>query len=98
MDAGPWSVYSRKGNDKSSLTYVASSFKLMMIPVVLYLNHFLLVKYGILAKGTANPFKPLLLPMGRLANGKYTRQWWDFLFCANYIVFWSLYVSISCGI
>jgi acyl-CoA-dependent ceramide synthase len=62
----------------------------MLIPIVLYLNHAALTHYRILPHDAPNPFAPLLLPQGRLSNGKYTKAWADLLFVANYIIFWSL--------
>jgi acyl-CoA-dependent ceramide synthase len=69
---------------------VATSFKLMMVPVALYLNHKLLVNYGILGKNTPNPFEPLLWPSYELSNGRYEKGLKDWLFVFNQVILWSL--------
>ncbi|ADV22743.1 acyl-CoA-dependent ceramide synthase [Cryptococcus gattii Ru294] len=67
----------------------SSSFKLMLIPPILYLNHCLLVHYGILGPDTPNIFEHLIFPSNRLPDGRYGKSWWDLAFMANYIIFWS---------
>ena len=72
-----------------ALTNVETSFRMLLIIVALYLNHHLLVQYGILKHGTTNPFAYILIPSGRLPNGLYSKSWADFLFLANAVVLWS---------
>ena len=62
----------------------------MMIPVALYWNHRALVNFGVLSKGTANPFEPLLWPSYELANGHFDKGVKDWLFVFNHVIFWSL--------
>jgi acyl-CoA-dependent ceramide synthase len=62
----------------------------MMIPVALYWNHRALVNFGVLSKGTTNPFEALLWPSYELANGHYEKGLKDWLFVFNYVIFWSL--------
>lgn len=62
----------------------------MLIPPILYLNHRLLVHYGILGPDTPNIFEHLIFPSNRLPDGRYGKSWWDLAFMANYIIFWSL--------
>lgn len=68
----------------------ASAFLLLCVPVVLYFNHALLIRMGILKPGTANPFASFVTLPGRLPNGKYGKAFGDLLFLANAVVFWSL--------
>jgi acyl-CoA-dependent ceramide synthase len=82
---GMFSLTTEEGTD-----LVASSFKLMMIPVALYWNHRALVNFGVLSKGTPNPFEPLLWPSYGLGNGKYDKGLKDWLFVFNHVIFWSL--------
>ncbi|WRT68271.1 uncharacterized protein IL334_005247 [Kwoniella shivajii] len=67
----------------------SSSLIIFSIPIILYFNHNLLVQYGLLKPNTTNPFKYLLFPQGKVPGGGYTKSWYDFVFVANYVVFWS---------
>lgn len=63
---------------------------MMCIPAGLYWNHRLLQHYGVLSKGTPNPFEPLLWPSYELSNGLYEKGLKDWLFVFNHVIFWSL--------
>ncbi|KAK8854891.1 hypothetical protein IAR55_003630 [Kwoniella newhampshirensis] len=67
----------------------ASAFKLMLVPFILYANHELLIHFGLLAPGTFNLWAHFIFPQNKLPDGRYGKSWWDFAFCANYIIFWS---------
>jgi len=91
MDVDPRCVLLRLADQ---IWHVASSFKLLMIPVALYWNHRALVNFGVLGKGTPNPFEPLLWPSYQLESGRYDKGLKDWLFVFNHVIFWSLWVSI----
>lgn len=70
----------------------ASSFKLLLIPIVLWANWEVLAPY--VAKGLPNPFAPLLFISHRLPgwpddDPRYRKGYLDFVFIAYYIVVWS---------
>ncbi|WVR07408.1 hypothetical protein IAU60_004449 [Kwoniella sp. DSM 27419] len=67
----------------------STAFVLFCIPIVLWVNHRLLVQYGVLSPSTPNLFEKVLLPQGKRPDGNYTKSVWDFAFLATYIVFWS---------
>lgn len=71
---------------------IASSLKLLLIPVILWVNWELLAPY--VAKGVSNPFTPLLFishpsPASSPDDPRYTKGPLDFVFIAYYIIFWS---------
>ncbi|KAF9057653.1 TLC domain-containing protein [Panaeolus papilionaceus] len=68
------------------------SFKIILLPVVLYTNWELLAPY--VQPGVSNPFAPLFLLSGYVPTSKpddprYQKTWQDLLFLAYYIVFFS---------
>lgn len=70
----------------------ASAFKLLLIPLVLYANWQLLAPYA--APGVPNPFAHIFLLAGRVSTSspddpRYAKSWWDLVFVAYYIIFWS---------
>ncbi|WVQ81954.1 hypothetical protein IAT38_004081 [Cryptococcus sp. DSM 104549] len=67
----------------------SSAFIIMLAAPALYLNHRLLVHWGILGANTPNYFEHLLFPANQLPDGRYSKSWWDLLFLANYVIFWS---------
>ncbi|TFK43451.1 TLC domain-containing protein [Crucibulum laeve] len=81
----------------------ASSLKLLLIPIICYLNWELLAPY--VEPGLSNPFSHLFLLSGYVPTSspddpRYAKSYYDLLFLAYYIVFWScirqslaLYVS-----
>jgi acyl-CoA-dependent ceramide synthase len=69
-----------------------SAFKPLLIPLVLYVNWELLAPY--LSPGTSNPFAQVFLLSGRVPTSppndpRYAKNWWDLVFVAYYIIFWS---------
>ncbi|TFY50933.1 hypothetical protein EVJ58_g10825 [Rhodofomes roseus] len=69
-----------------------SSFKLLLIVVVLYCNWEVVTPY--VAPGTPNPFAPLLfishyIPTSSPDDPRYAKGYLDLVFIAYYIVFWS---------
>ncbi|CEL63838.1 hypothetical protein RSOLAG1IB_05602 [Rhizoctonia solani AG-1 IB] len=71
----------------------ASSFKLLLIPLVLYGNFELVTRY-ILEQPYSNPFAPLLFISHRLADSepsdpRYSKGWLDLAFLAYYVIFFS---------
>ncbi|KAG6336842.1 hypothetical protein ID866_2238 [Astraeus odoratus] len=92
--------YARAGQDASfwsdlmSSRWVikpASSFKLLLIPIIFFLNWELVSPY--VAPGLPNPFRPLLFISYPLAPGsgdvRYAKGYLDLLFVTYYIVFFS---------
>ncbi|KAI0921068.1 hypothetical protein AcW2_006158 [Taiwanofungus camphoratus] len=93
---GPWSTSSHGlwADIKSARWVVvpSSSFKLLLIPIVLWTNWEVLAPY--VAKGLPNPFAPLLFISHRLPgwpddDPRYRKGYLDFVFIAYYIVVWS---------
>jgi len=75
------------------LLYSASAFKLLLLPIVLYVNWELVSPY--VRPGVPNPFGPLFLLSGRVPSSPsdkplYAKSYEDLLFIAYYIVFFSL--------
>ncbi|GJE84207.1 longevity assurance proteins LAG1/LAC1 [Phanerochaete sordida] len=92
----PWSTKSAGfWADLKSLRWVVvpeSSLKLLLIGVVLWANWQLLAPY--VAKGVANPFEPLLFISHRVPGSteedpRYQKGWFDLVFIAYNIIFWS---------
>jgi acyl-CoA-dependent ceramide synthase len=76
---------------ESELTgWSATSFKLLLIPVLYHVNHTLLVRYGVLSSDAPDLARPLLFLSGRQADGSYTKDKGDLLFVAHQIIWWSL--------
>lgn len=74
--------------------HLASSFKLLMIPIILWANWELLAPY--VAKGIENPFAPMLfishrVPSSSPEDPRYQKGWLDLVFVAYYIVVWSFF-------
>ncbi|WWC93633.1 hypothetical protein V866_000468 [Kwoniella sp. B9012] len=67
----------------------SSALILALIPVILYINHNMLVQYGLLKPNTSNPFRHLLFISGEQPDGRYTKSIYDFAFLGYYVVFWS---------
>ncbi|KAF9247300.1 longevity assurance proteins LAG1 LAC1 [Melanogaster broomeanus] len=70
----------------------ASSFKLLMIPVVLYLTWETLAPY--VAHGLSNPFRPLLflsypIPSSSESDVRYRKGYLDLVFIAYHVIFFS---------
>jgi len=70
----------------------ASSFKLLLIPVILFVNWELLAPY--VAQGLQNPFRPLIFISHRIPSSpdsepRYQKGYLDLLFVAYYIVVFS---------
>ncbi|OBZ70049.1 Sphingosine N-acyltransferase lac1 [Grifola frondosa] len=93
----PWSIESRGfWSDIKSLRWVvvpSSSFKMLLIPIVLWVNWELMAPY--VATGFRNPFSPLLFISHRVStssdnDSRYAKGYLDLVFIAYYIVFWSL--------
>ncbi|KAF9818300.1 hypothetical protein IEO21_02815 [Rhodonia placenta] len=75
----------------------ASSFKLLLITVVLWCNWELLAPY--VAPGLSNPFAPLLFISHRVPDSpphdpRYAKGYLDLVFIAFYVVFWSFWRQI----
>ncbi|KAG8703930.1 hypothetical protein FRC08_002559 [Ceratobasidium sp. 394] len=71
----------------------ASSFKLLMIPLVLYGNFELVTRF-IFKHPYANPFAPLLfisyyLPDSDPSDPRFDKGWLDLVFVAYYVIFFS---------
>ncbi|KAH9482739.1 Sphingosine N-acyltransferase lac1 [Psilocybe cubensis] len=71
----------------------AISFKLLLIPVVLYLNWELLSYFGV-ETGYPNPFSKIFLLSGYVPTStpedpRYQKTWWDLAFVGYYVVFFS---------
>ncbi|KAK4687945.1 hypothetical protein P7C73_g2164, partial [Tremellales sp. Uapishka_1] len=64
----------------------SSSFQMMMVPVVMFVNHEMLVQFGIIPRKVMNPFYYMLFPGDPLPNGKFTKQYTDLLFLAYWII------------
>lgn len=71
----------------------ASAFVLMVIPVLLWANQWMLIDLGLMGPYTVNPFAWMIFPSYRLPNGKYVQGPLDFVFIGYYIIFWSLCVA-----
>ncbi|PPQ99050.1 hypothetical protein CVT24_003610 [Panaeolus cyanescens] len=70
----------------------STSFKLILLPLVLYTNWEILAPY--VQPGIENPFAPVFLLSGRVPSSKpddprYQKTWFDLLFLAYYVVFFS---------
>ena len=73
---------------------IASSLKLLLIPILLWANWELLAPY--VAKGIPNPFAPLLfishkVPTSSPDDPRYQKGYLDLVFIAYYIIFWSFF-------
>lgn len=73
---------------------IASSLKLLLIPIVLWSNWELLSPF--MAKGLSNPFTPLLfishkIPTSSLEGPRYQKGYYDLVFVAYHIIFWSFF-------
>jgi acyl-CoA-dependent ceramide synthase len=70
---------------------LVSSFKLLMIPVILYLNWEVLAPY--VAQDISNPFRPLLRLSHRVPSSdpdvRYAKGYLDLVFIAYHIIFFS---------
>ncbi|THH32946.1 hypothetical protein EUX98_g1292 [Antrodiella citrinella] len=97
----PWSTES-KGllNDIITLRWVVvpeSSFKLLMIPIVLWANWELLAPY--VAKDIDNPFSHVMfishyIPESSPDDPRYRKGYFDLLFIAYWIIVWSWFRQI----
>jgi acyl-CoA-dependent ceramide synthase len=72
--------------------FADSALKLLLIPIVLYVNWELLAPY--VAQGLSNPFAPLLfisyrVPTSPPDNPRYAKGYLDLVFIAYHIVFFS---------
>ncbi|BEI81962.1 hypothetical protein CcaverHIS002_0211220 [Cutaneotrichosporon cavernicola] len=67
----------------------SSAFVLMMIPVILWANQWMLIDLGLMGPYKVNPFAWMIFPSYRLPNGLYTKGLLDFVFIGYYIIFWS---------
>jgi acyl-CoA-dependent ceramide synthase len=67
----------------------ASAFVLMMIPVILWANQWMLIDLGLMGPYKVNPFAWMIFPSHRLPNGLYHKGLLDFVFIGYYIIFWS---------
>ncbi|WOO82505.1 Sphingosine N-acyltransferase-like protein FUM17 [Vanrija pseudolonga] len=67
----------------------SSAFILMIIPILLWANQWILIDTGMMGPFTWNPFEHLLFVSYKLPNGKYVKGLYDFVFIAYYIVVWS---------
>ncbi|KAH9474447.1 Sphingosine N-acyltransferase lac1 [Psilocybe cubensis] len=93
-----WSIFVRWAIDP----YL--SFKLLLIPIVLFLNWELL-SYCRISVGIYNPFQGIFLLSGYIPTSspddpRYRKSWWDIAFVAYYIVFFSFvreYLSLKVG-
>ncbi|KAF9446956.1 longevity assurance proteins LAG1/LAC1 [Macrolepiota fuliginosa MF-IS2] len=70
----------------------SSAFKLLAVPLVLYANWYILAP--LLSSDIPNPFAPVFLLAGHVSTSskddpRYAKSWWDLVFIAYYIVFWS---------
>ncbi|KZP07310.1 LAG1-domain-containing protein [Athelia psychrophila] len=70
----------------------SSSFKLLLIPVVLYVSWELLAPY--IAQDLPNPFAPLMfishhIPTSPTSDPRYAKGYLDLLFLAYYVIFFS---------
>lgn len=92
----PWSTESRGfWADLKSLRWVvvpSSSLKLLAIGVLLWANWELLAPW--VAHGLKNPFDPLLfishrVPESSAEDPRYQKGWFDLVFIAYYVIFWS---------
>ncbi|TCD69653.1 hypothetical protein EIP91_006670 [Steccherinum ochraceum] len=97
----PWNTDS-KGlwNDIVSLRWVvvpSSSFKLFMIPIVLWANWEILSPY--VAKDLPNPFAPIIFVSHRVPDSppddpRYQKGYFDLAFVAYYIIVWSWFRQV----
>jgi len=72
--------------------YRASALKLLLVPIVLYINWEVLAPY--VAKDLPNPFAPLIFVSHRIPTSspddpRYAKGYLDLLFLAYYIIFFS---------
>jgi acyl-CoA-dependent ceramide synthase len=67
----------------------SSAFVLMMIPVILWANQWMLIDLGLMGPYKVNPFAWMIFPSHRLPNGLYHKGLLDFVFIGYYIIFWS---------
>ncbi|KAF4619369.1 hypothetical protein D9613_005310 [Agrocybe pediades] len=70
----------------------AASFKLLLVPLVLYTNWELLSPY--LEPGTPNPFSHIFqisgyVPTSSPNDPRYRKTWWDLVFIAYYVIVFS---------
>lgn len=77
----------------SSYFHLGSAFKLVLLPIVLYVNWELVSPY--IKPGVQNPFGSIFLLSGRIPssldeNPLYAKTYEDLLFIAYYVVFFSL--------
>jgi len=78
--------------DPPQTLFIASSFKLLMIPIVLYINWELLAPY--VAPDVPNPIAPLIfishpIPSSSPDDPRYAKGYLDLVFLAFHIVFYS---------
>jgi len=92
----PWSTDSRGlWDDIVTLRWVvvpASSLKLLLIPIVLWVNWELITPH--IAQGVDNPITPLLTISHRVPGSppedpRYQKGYFDLAFIAYYVIFWS---------
>ena len=74
------------------MLYTASSIKLLLIPLILFINWELLAPY--VAKGHSNPFEPFIFISHHLLTSspddpRYAKGYLDLVFIAYYIIFFS---------
>ena len=72
----------------------ASSFKMILYPVILYSNYRLLQAWNLVPPDWYNPFEPLLFISHRIPdsppeNPRYQKGYFDLLFIAFYVIVWS---------
>lgn len=77
--------------------FSASSFKLLMIPIILWANWELLAPF--VAKGVPNPFAPLIFISHKIPDSppddpRYRKGYSDLLFIAYYIIVWSWFRQV----
>lgn len=71
---------------------LAGSLKLLLLPIILYINWEIVASYGQVK--TPNPFANLFLLSGYISESepedpRYRKTWWDLAFLAYYVVFYS---------
>jgi hypothetical protein len=62
----------------------------MMVPLLINLARWALVRAEVLPPSTPNPVSKLLWLSGKLPDGRYTKHRDDFIFVLWHVVFWSL--------
>lgn len=76
------------------MTVPASSFQMIMYPVIFYVNYRFLQAWDLVPSDWYNPFEPLLfishrIPDSPVENPTYQKGYLDFVFVAFYVVVWS---------